>query len=532
MPFSKTSGIGANITHNTDYGTAANRAIEIFLPQEYSVTRRLLEVRLRSMLESGKSYEFYRSLGQSSTEYQARWLAEWLKVPFMRLSIALVAVLWALAAVLAFHPGASYLMVSLGLASGAHNYAWAFAAFAPILALPTYRIAKSLYMNSRGLRKLSGVKCELESFYAYSTLDQRERELYNVLFAMSQIGYYRMRVDVDEALLKRIVSCVRCDHPLVDSYGRFRKYGDANNIRVSFIPDLSDKNYRRLLKAIDRAAFSCLSNMAGDLDEYEKSKHLYEWLAGHVRYSLITASVAPKSAFGTKSMRDYGQTVESALIDKSTLCAGYARAFQYLAQRCGMQCVYVIGASKRDQVLHSLHGWCLLRIGESYCYADPTWGDDYNEDPRLHEARQQRANWVDYSYLNMTTEQLKRKHVPAEIFPLPECDAPELGYFEHEGLCFDEIMQDEIDELIQQAVNAGKTSLQFSCRSSACFDTAKSEADGAVKAWEGRLGRKNLKVVANDEMLTIAILIEPEPGPKPLTLHSWLFDVPTADAVL
>ena len=63
------------------------------------------------------------------------------------------------------------------------------------------------------------------------------------------------------------------------------------------------------------------------------------------------------------------QSAYSALVNGRTVCAGYARAFQYLMQRLGIPCYYCTGYAGED------HAWNIIKLGEDYYNVDVTWDD-------------------------------------------------------------------------------------------------------------------------------------------------------------
>ena len=78
----------------------------------------------------------------------------------------------------------------------------------------------------------------------------------------------------------------------------------------------------------------------------------------------------------------YNQSAYSCLILNKSVCAGYARAFQYLMSRAGFVCYYVAGKTEgiSGQVIGGSedggsHSWNMVLIEGSYYNVDCLWDD-------------------------------------------------------------------------------------------------------------------------------------------------------------
>ena len=109
--------------------------------------------------------------------------------------------------------------------------------------------------------------------------------------------------------------------------------------------------------------------------------------------------------------------ITGALLNGDAVCRGYTQAYQYLMNSQGIECAYVVGNS---------HCWNLTKLDDEWYYTDVTWGDPFTEgtDPETGEVKYT-EDGIDYSYLNMTTEQLLKIHKLDPSFKpkLPECTA-------------------------------------------------------------------------------------------------------------
>ena len=64
---------------------------------------------------------------------------------------------------------------------------------------------------------------------------------------------------------------------------------------------------------------------------------------------------------------EMSQSAYSALVNGRTVCAGYARAFQYIMQRLGIPCYYCTGYAGES------HAWNIVGMEDGYYNVDVTW---------------------------------------------------------------------------------------------------------------------------------------------------------------
>lgn len=132
-----------------------------------------------------------------------------------------------------------------------------------------------------------------------------------------------------------------------------------------------------------------LNEAASDLDTY---KSLFEKQANAI---LTQAATLRNDADKAKFIHDYlvdtvdysddapmNQSPFSALISRKTVCAGYARAYQYLMQQLGIPCAVVEGVAAGQP-----HAWNIVKLGGGYYNTDLTWDDPLNnpEGRRYHD---------------------------------------------------------------------------------------------------------------------------------------------------
>ena len=128
---------------------------------------------------------------------------------------------------------------------------------------------------------------------------------------------------------------------------------------------------------------SCVAKAVQDMmslgEPLYQVKYAHDYLTHTTEYDLNTP---------------YNQCAYSTLVNRVTVCAGYAHALQYLLQQVKIPCAYVIGNAGGP------HAWSLLTLyGENYAM-DVTWDDPVGASPDQYR----------YDYFNITDGQIGRDH--------------------------------------------------------------------------------------------------------------------------
>ena len=152
------------------------------------------------------------------------------------------------------------------------------------------------------------------------------------------------------------------------------------------------------------------------LSELERVVYVYKWIANRTTYNEYSS---------------FNQTIYSVLINRNSVCTGYAKTAQYLLGLVGVESQLVFGKFHSDKSEHGRHGWNIVKInGEWYhidfCLADPTLGYLLNgEDNPIEE------DSMLWNYFGVTTETILQNRSIEVIETLPLCgnrlsDIPEV----------------------------------------------------------------------------------------------------------
>lgn len=118
-------------------------------------------------------------------------------------------------------------------------------------------------------------------------------------------------------------------------------------------------------KAVYEKARSILRKIIDDsMDDYAKVAAIYAWLAENLTYDTV-AVTSPAALYAS-------YTIKGALIDRISVCDGYASAFRLLCQIEGIRAEEVTGFCDQQGSLGG-HAWNKVWIGGAVYGVDSTW---------------------------------------------------------------------------------------------------------------------------------------------------------------
>lgn len=287
-----------------------------------------------------------------------------------------------------------------------------------------------------------------ERFYPYYyMLNEKGQHLYRQICANANAlnTAFAPVETVTSSQLRNIFMAVFNDHPelfwLNTSYsGKYRGNGHCVEIDLKF--NRTAQNLEQAQRNFEQGAERILAG-AQNLDtDYEKERFVHDSLIDAVSYNLGA---------------EMNQSAYSALVNGQTVCAGYARAFQYLLQQLEIPCYCCTGFAGES------HAWNIVALEDGYYNVDTTWDD---------------TEGGNYDYFNKTDQDYGSTHIRQELsVNLPPCNGqlyrnlehdedsePALRSIEDIGVSEDAILHNLPDynkDCQNQVMEAGKGSYEF-----------------------------------------------------------------------
>ena len=237
-----------------------------------------------------------------------------------------------------------------------------------------------------------GYTFSAQEYPYYQMLSENQQSVYRQIYANAQELTARFAPErtVTAGDVKNAFEAVIGDHPelfwLETGYsGKYMGNGQCVEIDLKYNSTASDLENAK--QRFDAAAQNLIAGAASLGSDYEKEKYVHDALAAAVTYDLSA---------------DLNQSAYSALVNGKSVCAGYARAYQYLLQQLGIPCYYCTGYSGGD------HAWNIVKLDDGYYNVDVTWDD---------------ADTIRYDYFNKTDADFASTHVRQNLSVyLPACN--------------------------------------------------------------------------------------------------------------
>lgn len=248
-----------------------------------------------------------------------------------------------------------------------------------------------------------GLEFDAVFYPYYAMLDERGKHVYRQIYANAGELYsaFSPVEPVTAGELKNIFSAVVNDHPelfwLETAYaGKYVRNGQCVEI---------DLRFNRTAQDLESAKAYFTENadqiMAGAQNfpgNYEKERFVHDALLDRISYDLGA---------------EMNQSAYSALVNGQTVCAGYARAFQYILQQLGIPCYYCTGYAGES------HAWNIVVLDDGCYNVDTTW-DDTGDGT--------------YDYFNKTDADYAGNHIRQELSVyLPPCNGQAYRDLERES---------------------------------------------------------------------------------------------------
>ena len=165
-----------------------------------------------------------------------------------------------------------------------------------------------------------------------------------------------------------------------------------------------------MTRSLEEVIDSFLSECPGG-SEYNRALWVHDRLVNETRYDTDVHYVVQSIE---ETHFDHAYTSYGALVMHRAVCAGYARAFQLILERMGIECGYVSGTAVNSAGDNEQHAWNYVKLDGEYYLCDVTWDDPVSAD-------NSDINRLSHEYFCLSTEDMGRDHFPDEDQSVPDC---------------------------------------------------------------------------------------------------------------
>ena len=279
----------------------------------------------------------------------------------------------------------------------------------------------------------------LYSHFFYDALDENEKGCYLAMYTAIQKEEECCEIPhVSSAQAQAAYAALLADRPDV-YWTRDYWYQECEN-GVVFQPEYlftlaergaADSRMTEALKTLERDV--------DGLDEYEKARTLFERTVQWVAY---------------EETAENGQTLYGALLQRRAVCAGWARLYQYLLARQGVETAYIEGTVEDG----ARHAWIAAKIDGEWAYFDPTSAGTQQTQPPPGC----RPPPCQYAFFGMTDADLTALgYKAAAHLALPAATSLSNTYYSRTGNLLSTYDRADVEERLAAAVCAGEDTLSL-----------------------------------------------------------------------
>lgn len=238
----------------------------------------------------------------------------------------------------------------------------------------------------------SNLTFDAEMYPYYEIINDTQKALYRQIYANAdaQNRHFAPVQDITANDLKNAFTSVVNDHPelfWVDTAYKYQYTPKGSVADITLVFNVTANDLDTAKSEFEAAAKLITDETYGNYTDYDKERIAHDTLIAKVKYD----ANAPMN-----------QSAYSALVYGRTVCAGYARALQYVLQQLNIPCYYVTGYAGEN------HAWNIVKLDDGYYNVDSTWDD---------------TNPNTYDYFNCSDADYASDHVRRDLsIYLPPCN--------------------------------------------------------------------------------------------------------------
>ena len=197
---------------------------------------------------------------------------------------------------------------------------------------------------------------------------------------------------------------------------------------------------------IEEAADEILAQIPSENSDYEKIKAVYEILINEVAYV---------------EGAEENQNIYSSLVKKASVCAGYARAIQYLLNKLDIYCIYVVGTADGES-----HAWNIVNCNGNMYNVDATWGDPLFKGEK-------KDTEIMYDFLCCSQAAIDSTHTKDARFDYPSCTSNDLEYYRMNQMYYESADEKTLLKAMYHSIDAKEDCTIFKFASRELYEDAR-----------------------------------------------------------
>lgn len=238
-----------------------------------------------------------------------------------------------------------------------------------------------------------------DEMYPYrAMLTESQQKVYDQVYenAQNMNTQFTLVETMSKDGINNVMTAVFDDHPELFwldtsySYGYTSK-GTVISLTLAFNSTADSISTSR--QKFQAAAGKIIAAASAATDDVERERIVYMSLMNQVTYDENSA---------------LNQSAYSAMVNGTSVCAGYSRAFQYILQQLNIPCYFCSGYAN-----NGYHAWNIVKVNGKFCNVDLSWDDELGD----------MTNSYSFIYFNITDSMISADHTRRDMsVKLPACN--------------------------------------------------------------------------------------------------------------
>jgi hypothetical protein len=257
------------------------------------------------------------------------------------------------------------------------------------------------------------------SKYYYSRLDNATKRIYSSILSAFEtrnpnpsfmVNPLRYKVDIPE-----ILNYISSDNPGLFYVDFSKIFINTSLTWVSLRANFLYSNQQidateKRLEAVIAKIFASRGGGFASMDAYNRELTLHDSLVRNISYSNTGINHETTSIVG-------------ALLSRSAVCEGYAKAFKLLCDRADLPCIVVSGKGIPIGEPEEPHAWNIVKVDGVCAHVDVTW-----------DSTTRGNSDTCYDHFNLTDDDTAKDHTWNRSL-LPACTSDVNNYYVRKGQC-------------------------------------------------------------------------------------------------
>lgn len=334
----------------------------------------------------------------------------------------------------------------------------------------------------------AGGQMNSDSLFYYGKLSAEEQKVYCQIYEAVVNRTEKTLTTLDEDLADRLFQLVLCDHPEIFYTRGYQMVkhtvnGIVNEISFKAVYEMTPDQQSANQSQIDQYVNAFLDSVPVGLDTYGKIKYVYDYIINHTDYQLNSLN---------------SQNICSVMIGRRSVCAGYAKATQYLLSKLSIPSIIVQG-----KVGNEGHAWNMVFVDGNPYYLDTTWGDASYSFRDNEQGQNRKPPEVNYDYFLITEQELKLTHTMDHPEYYPPAIATQDNYYRREGKYFESYDTRRLADCIQDAYAQDKSTVTIRMANDTLMDEMVKKLIDDQEIFRYLNGNDSLSYSVNEGMRTL-----------------------------